>query len=576
MSSREDGVHLSRPGAILVSLAVLLIMFPPVQDGRSEEGDPSHRRGDDDRAMSNMVSNFSRYMDFYEVESYLKELASLHSDIMRLYSLGKTYEGRDVWCAKVSDQPDIVDDGGEQDEPDVLLVGAHHANEWMSYEVPLFVLTFLLENFGRETSNGSIAGSIVENREVFIIPILNPDGVQYAHEQSRGWRKNREPNYVGDFGPVSRPSPELRPISYGVDLNRNYGWMWGLRGGSSEFITSSGTYRGPPDNYDQDGDAIVQVDLFPGRLPFGPEEGVDEDPWDGIDNDRDGDIDEDPEGGFTSEETRMMKKLGDEHRFPVLITYHTYSELVLWPWGYTDELPRDHLVMSQFGERMAEMNGYRPMQGYELYQTTGEMTDWFYAQYGTLGYTFEIGTSHSMPEDRILEQCERNLEPTLYLCALSSNPYQSFLRFDDNSTELLVRSDRIDVKLSYEDEGYPYPFSSDRSRVVYRENGGGWKRVPLREQEDGNWTAVLPIEFEGSEVELYFELVDSQGRKVVEPLFSPNDPIVVTAGRVDSWSLLMGIDTVLIMLFTLGVTWGGFTFGITYSAMIDRRKGVAS
>jgi len=191
-------------------------------------------------------SNFTTYYDYNSMTEYLQFLQETRPDIVKLWSIGRTYEGRDIWCMKVSDNPDLEDDGGPIIEDNVLLVGAHHGNEWISYEVPLFVLSFLVENYGRDTDNGSIATFIVDNREVYFIPILNADGVQYAHETERGWRKNREPNYLSEFSPGGIITPDLVPVSYGVDINRNYGWAWHEAGGSNVIGTSGSSYRGPP------------------------------------------------------------------------------------------------------------------------------------------------------------------------------------------------------------------------------------------------------------------------------------------------------------------------------------------
>jgi hypothetical protein len=517
-------------------------------------------------------SNFTTYYDYNSMTEYLQFLQESRPDIVKLWSMGETHEGRDIWVLKLSDKPELIDDGGTQAEPNVLLVGAHHGNEWISYEVVLYVLSFLINNYQMEDDNGSIATYIIDNREVFFVPILNPDGVQYAHEVERGWRKNREPNYANEFGPTQIISPDLVPLSYGVDINRNYGWAWHEAGGSNVLVTSGPSYRGPPDNVDDDGDAIIQIDIRPGYIPVGPDEGVDEDPWDGIDNDDDGEVDEDPAGGFTSRETIAMRHLGETHFFPVAITYHSYSELILWPWGNTPEPPKDAAVLAQLGTRMAEMNGYRPMQGYELYPVTGEFNDWFYAQYGTFGYTFEIGRRHTIPAEEIPVHCQLNLNATLYLIHAAANPYESFIRFDENSTRHEVTRDEVKVVLSYEDEGYPYPLSIDRTRVHYRWGDGEWRSSPVAEEEDGNLSAFIPKISRDVRLEYYFELIDTDGRSVTEPTFAPNQFHEVDISGGGGTFLEFGPATLFVMLFTLGVVWGGFTLGITKAMRSGKRR----
>lgn len=516
-------------------------------------------------------SNFTTYFDHGSMTEYLQFLEQTRPDIVKLWSLGKTSEGRDIWCLKLSDHPGLEDDGGTDLEENVLLIGAHHGNEWISYEAPLFVLSFLVSNYGTEGLNGSISTYLVDNREVFFIPMANPDGVQYAHEVDRSWRKNREPNYISDFTPGGLASPDLTPVSYGVDINRNYGWAWHETGGSNVVLTSGSSYRGPPDNVDDDGDAIIPIDFRPGYVPIGPDEGVDEDPWDGIDNDGDGKVDEDPAGGFSSAETIVIRALGDTHYFPVAITYHSYSKLVLWPWGNIPEPARDSAVLEQLGTRMAEMNGYTPMQGYDLYPVTGEFNDWFYSQYGTFGYTFEIGDRHTIPAEEIVENCGINLDPTLYLCHAAANPYESFIRFDENSTSWELTRDGVRLKLTYMDEGYPSPINLDRTRVHYRWGNGEWMTSPVVEDEYGNLSAEVLRISKDSELRFYFKLVDSEGRQITEPMYAPNQFHMIKLDGDRVRYLEFGVATIFVMLYTLGTVWGGFAGGITMA--IRSKKG---
>ncbi|MFW3147266.1 MAG: M14 family zinc carboxypeptidase [Thermoplasmatota archaeon] len=572
---RSSGVSLTGKKAILL-LSLLSVLILVVSGGRAgpvkggSDGDPPGLSGIDPSHTLNSESNFTEYFDYNSMTEYLQFLEETYTDLVRLWSIGTTHEGREIWCVKLSDSPGLQEDGNPGSEPQALLVGAHHGNEWISYEVPLYVIKFLLDNYGGEDRNGSIASFILENRELFIVPMLNPDGVQYAHEQERGWRKNREPNYISDFSPKKIVSPDAVPVSYGVDINRNYGWMWHVSGGSNVLLSSGSSYRGPPDNLDDDGDAVFQIDITPGILPNGPDEGVDEDPWDGIDNDGDGKVDEDPSGGFTSLETIAMRSLGETYDFPVAITYHSYSRLVLWPWGYTNEPAPDGPVLAQLGTRMAEMNGYTPMQGYDLYKVSGEFNDWFYAQYGTFGYTFEVGDRHTIPGEEIREHCELNLEPSLYLVHAAHNPYESYVRFDENSTSHTIRRNSIDISFSGEIDQYPIPWDLDRSAMVYRWDGGLWQRASIKMDDDGNLSTSVGRPREGGKLDYYLELRDSSGRTVTEPLFAPNELFTIDLSKDSIFSVYFGLDTILIMLFTLGTSWGGFTLGIVKAVRSDK------
>ena len=110
----------------------------------------------------------------------------------------------------------------DEDEPNLLLVGMHHAREIMGPETVLFAARQLLER-------GSKHSALVDGNQIYLAWDWNPDGWRYVFNENNNWRKNRLPNPDGSFG---------------VDLNRNYPFGWDFScGGSTN--PSSGTFRGP-------------------------------------------------------------------------------------------------------------------------------------------------------------------------------------------------------------------------------------------------------------------------------------------------------------------------------------------
>lgn len=128
------------------------------------------------------------YHDYAELTADLQLLAATYPSICRLHNLGFSVQGRTIWALEITDNPDV-----DEFEPEVRLIGAHHGNETIGVEVPLGVAHYLLENYG----TNSAVTSLVDEREIWVIPMMNPDGVQ------SGSRYNAN----------------------GVDLNRNYGYM---------------------------------------------------------------------------------------------------------------------------------------------------------------------------------------------------------------------------------------------------------------------------------------------------------------------------------------------------------------
>lgn len=159
------------------------------------------------------------YHTYEEMEALLKDLAAKYPELCRLKTIGQSHQGLNLYALEI---------GREREGfiPTVAYLGAHHAREHLSTEVPLLAAKRMLEEY---QSNSRIK-KIIDGRKLIFIPMVNPDGVTYDIRDGRYhmWRKNH---------------PGTSGSSDGVDLNRNYDQNW-ARGGSSSY-PSSDTYHGP-------------------------------------------------------------------------------------------------------------------------------------------------------------------------------------------------------------------------------------------------------------------------------------------------------------------------------------------
>ncbi|NIT35785.1 MAG: hypothetical protein GTN49_04690, partial [candidate division Zixibacteria bacterium] len=162
----------------------------------------------------------SEYTEYDELVVELQALAAAYPNICALHDVGDTWEKREIWALKVSDNVTAH----EAAEKDILIDGNHHAREIMTVEVPLYLAKQLCEKYPADPD----VKLIVENVETWIVPMLNPDGHNYVFKYYNMWRKNRRDNGGG---------------VYGVDLNRNYDYHWGEGGASHN--PRSNTYCGP-------------------------------------------------------------------------------------------------------------------------------------------------------------------------------------------------------------------------------------------------------------------------------------------------------------------------------------------
>ncbi|MCW5880462.1 MAG: zinc carboxypeptidase [Anaerolineae bacterium] len=263
----------------------------------------------------------------------------------------------------------------DRDVPEVLFTFHQHAREHLTVEMGLYILRMLTTEYN---INPDIS-ALVDGREVWMIFDMNPDGGEYdiASGVYRSWRKNRQPNTT---------SPAV-----GTDLNRNWGYRFGCCGGSSGDPASE-TYRGL--------------------------------------------------SGFSAPETQVARDfvnsrvVNGKQQITVSIDFHTFSELILWPYGYTyAEIPSDmtqddHDVLVEMGRAMAATNDYTAEQSSQLYITDGSIPDWLYGQHGILAYTFEMyptsmaGGGFYPPDEIIPRETSRNREAVLYLLDQADCPYR--------------------------------------------------------------------------------------------------------------------------------------------------------
>lgn len=263
----------------------------------------------------------------------------------------------------------------DRDVPEALFTFHQHARERLTVEMGLYILRMLTAEYN---INPDIS-ALVDGREVWLIFDMNPDGGEYdiASGMYRSWRKNRQPNTT---------SPAV-----GTDLNRNWGYRFGCCGGSSGDPASE-TYRGL--------------------------------------------------SAFSAPETQAVRDFVDsrvvngKQQITVGIDFHTFSELVLWPYGYTyatvpsDMTQDDHDVLVEMGRAMAATNDYTAQQSSQLYITDGSIPDWLYGQHGILAYTFEMyptsmaGGGFYPPDEVIPRETGRNREAVMYLLGQADCPYR--------------------------------------------------------------------------------------------------------------------------------------------------------
>jgi len=278
-----------------------------------------------------------------QLERDLFDLQAKYPGLAKVFILGESLGRRPIYGLKVSDSVAL-----EEDEAETLILGCHHAREWISVEVPFLFGKELLDLYGTDPA----ARQLIDRSEIWIVPLVNPDGHDYSVRVYRYWRKNLRDNGGG---------------SYGVDVNRNYGHMWGLDDQGSSGNPASDVYRGT--------------------------------------------------APFSEPETRAVRDLFLSKDFRLVVSYHSYSQVILYPWGYTTAPAPDRARLSSIAQRMADLmksvNGrtYDHGQGIDKlnYLTNGDTVDWTYGTAGIPSFTIELP-----PVDQLgggFFNAEKDIEP---------------------------------------------------------------------------------------------------------------------------------------------------------------------
>ena len=442
------------------------------------------------------------YSDLQFFQANYPEIVEIH-DLTSITPDGVTYQGNKIYGIKISDnvanEPDFYDD---PDEETFFVVSNHHAREWMTVPTAMYFIYYLthfygmgptdndgdglvnedmidgvdndgdgeqggrVDEYGRALFDGidndgdgiidegidedpseARVTHLVNNRETWIIPLLNPDGYNFDRTNPEElWRKNMRDNNEND---------RWDGACDGVDLNRNYPFEWGHNtqflaivgdDGEPELTVDddnpcSDVYHGPRDQHDDDGDCDTFI-LNPCLVgEQGTQTGVDEDPPDvnRNDDDNDGKFGEDKEGGFSEPETRVIEYLtwrldiyddypqdkyledyqngivrdnwpemfvtapdGDyirnyrteghdmKHNIMNSVSYHSCSALYIWPWGFKDQDPPHELYMENQVKPLMNLTAYGNWKDQGGYKVSGDINDWLYGMQGSFSYTVEL------------------------------------------------------------------------------------------------------------------------------------------------------------------------------------------
>jgi len=325
------------------------------------------------------------YFTYPEMLEQLDNMRALRPDLIsEKADVGTflTLEGRALQWVKITKNPESLNT-----RPQVLYTAVHHAREPISLSETIFYMWYLLENYD---TNAEVK-YIVDHTELYFIPVVNPDGYIYNYTINPNgggmWRKNRH-NFSG---------------VYGVDNNRNYDY-W-VNGDAAQSVWNTLGVS-----------ADIDGQTYPGTSPF------------------------------SEAETQAVKFFVEDHDFKIAINAHTYSDLLLYPYGYDLNVPSpDDAYFQKISRLMVSNNNLTNQIASALYAASGDADDFMYGQ--TMGhekifaFTPEIGSSFWPPASQIVPLSNKMMHTNLTAARLVLN----YADLTDTSPEYIGNTAVVDA-----------------------------------------------------------------------------------------------------------------------------------
>ncbi len=406
------------------------------------------------------------YHTLAEIDAEIQQYAVTYPAIAQTVNLGTSVEGRTIRGIR------ITGPGNGPDKPGLFIHGGQHAREWIGPAVMVYIADWLLSNYGTDAT----ATRLVDGLEWFILPVMNPDGYEYSWTTFRMWRKNRRNNGNGTFG---------------VDLNRNWGYQWADGDGQST-DPGNDTYRGP--------------------------------------------------SPFSEPETQAMRDFVlARPNIAGFIDFHNYSELILWPWGYTGQLSPDHAEFAMIGAGMHDsvfaVHGHSYDHGpiyTTIYPAAGVSADWVYGANAPdrfiAAFAIELRDNGQngflLPPEEIVPTSEENLQAVIFLADAISAPLGLQLVSEVPASLAPGQSYTVTAQVMPQIE----QIATDGVTARFRTDGGAYSSLVMPPIGGDLFEVDLPAVECGDHLDFYVLATGDQGGTVSYPTDAPATVLSVPVG----------------------------------------------
>ena len=413
--------------------------------------------------------HFGSMGGFLTLDELRSDLDAMHAKYPTLIttrdSIGASFENRPIWAVRISTDPTP----GSQ--PQALYMGCHHSREPSGMMSLIYYMWYLLDNYGSDPE----VTALLNNRELWFIPLVNPDGYYYNQQTYPAgggmWYKNRHPNADSS--------------SVGVNLNCNYGFKWGFDDIGSSPDPSSASYRGT--------------------------------------------------GPFSEPETRAIRGFVQARHFTMAHSFHSYCDWIIPPWAYLNQETTDSALFRSMEQEMTRFNRYSSGAEYDIEGVAnGEAGDWMYGDTTSKPkiyyFCVEVGAlaDGNWPDlSRILPLVTENVRTNLVLAHAAGN----YIRINKAGVACQFSADSAIVSIPFINSGAGTTAAAidvkvscpDLGMAATQFNGYAWNTLgPLTILARKN----KPV---GTNVSMFFEL-DYQGGKTLDTVTFRLGPATVVYG----------------------------------------------
>jgi murein tripeptide amidase MpaA len=320
------------------------------------------------------IPGYPCYRTVEETYAAAEAIVAQHPDLAAWIDVGDTWErtqdpdaGYDLYVLRLTNA------ATPGPKPKLFVMSSVHAREYTPAELSLRFAEHLIAQYDVDPD----VTWMLDYHEIHLLLQANPDGRKHA-EAGLYWRKNTNNAFCSDT--------DLR----GVDLNRNFEFRWGCCGGSSGMVCDL-TYRGPDPASEPEVQSVQ--DYLRATFPDLRDPG--------------------------------LSAAAPVTTSGIFFDVHSYSELVLWPWGFQETPAPNATALATLGRRLATFNGYTAKSASGLYPVDGDTIDFAYGELGLASYVFELGTSFFQPCDSFEATIyPDNLQALLYAAKVVRQPYR--------------------------------------------------------------------------------------------------------------------------------------------------------